>query len=321
MKAISIRHSTLAAVAVLATASLAASQVVIEPSRPSARVQQQAGRAAVVTPPAESPSNAGFPTPAADQSDPRTQALQAVHELRAKLRSEEDEDREAVKSQLQAALAEYFDRDMEYRQRELGRLRERADETQVKIEQRQAARDELIDLQLKLFQQDADGLGLLSGIREGISISIPALPGSPNSDTLVVRSGFGRSAYATEADGRASRIQQALRGIQEARRRLAQAETEEEEATALEELRAALGSYFDQDLELRRKELGVVREELKRLQSLLQKRAAAKADIVDLQLQMFINEADGLGFFSGGVGPESATPGFGPGFGTRVIHR
>jgi hypothetical protein len=88
--------------------------------------------------------------------------------------------------------------------------------------------------------------------------------------------------------------------IAEARGKLAGVEDPESERKALEELQQALGQYFDKDMEIRRAELERVRSGLNDMEARLQKRAAAKEGIVQLQLKMIINEADGLGFFSDG---------------------
>lgn len=84
-----------------------------------------------------------------------------------------------------------------------------------------------------------------------------------------------------------------------ARSKLQGAESAEDQSKATTELREALGEYFDRDMEFRQKELDEVKKGLRTMSDRLQKRAKAKDEIVDLQLQMIVNEAEGLGFFSG----------------------
>jgi hypothetical protein len=60
---------------------------------------------------------------------------------------------------------------------------------------------------------------------------------------------------------------------------------------------------------LRREELKGVREGLRKLQARFERRNDVKAEIVGLQLKMFVNEADGLGFFTGGFGRDIVMPG------------
>jgi hypothetical protein len=74
----------------------------------------------------------------------------------------------------------------------------------------------------------------------------------------------------------------------------------EAKGQALEALKSGLEDYFDRDMEFRAKELERVRTGLMKMAGQLEKRANAKSGIIALQLQMIINEADGLGFFSGG---------------------
>ena len=60
-------------------------------------------------------------------------------------------------------------------------------------------------------------------------------------------------------------------------------------------LRQALVDYFNEDMKRREERLEGVRQRIADIQSHLEKRAAAKADIIELQLRAFAYEADGLG--------------------------
>ena len=84
----------------------------------------------------------------------------------------------------------------------------------------------------------------------------------------------------------------------QARLRLQGTASPEDEAKVTAELREALGEYFDRDMEFRQKELVEVKKGLVDMSDCLKRRADAKDEIVDLQLQMIVNEAEGLGFFS-----------------------
>jgi hypothetical protein len=61
---------------------------------------------------------------------------------------------------------------------------------------------------------------------------------------------------------------------------------------------AALSSYFDADMKNREKDIVNIEKRIKKLRALLEKRRAAKAKLVDLQLNVLINKAEGLGFYS-----------------------
>jgi hypothetical protein len=73
-----------------------------------------------------------------------------------------------------------------------------------------------------------------------------------------------------------------------------------EDATAKSELtkqlETVIAKYFDEDLEARAAELTRLEERLNKLRSQLDKRRKAKAEIVQLQIKVLVNEAEGLGF-------------------------
>lgn len=64
-----------------------------------------------------------------------------------------------------------------------------------------------------------------------------------------------------------------------------------------EQLRTALGSYFQIDMELRVKELDEIKARVEEMDANLQKRLGSREEAVDLQLKRFLREAAGLGFF------------------------
>lgn len=241
------------------------------------------------------------------RNDPRAKSLETLRSLLDKLRTSNEENRQEITKEVETALTEYFDRDMEHRKSELERLTKRAEETEARLKKREESRDELIDLQLKSYQQDADGLGLFgeqsrhNPLRRSMSelALAPVQLANVGEDTLQAAT-MKRIREARE------KLRNAMNEIREAREKLRNAKTEEDETAAVKELETALGTYFDGDLEQRRKELEDVREELKQLDARLKKRTEAKAEIIALQLKMFINEANGLGFFSGGVGQDGS---------------
>ena len=72
------------------------------------------------------------------------------------------------------ALTEYFDLDMRQRRAELDRLTKRSDDMVALLTKRAAAKDQLIDLQLKAFKYEAEGLGLFSERRSGARLQARA---------------------------------------------------------------------------------------------------------------------------------------------------
>jgi hypothetical protein len=58
-----------------------------------------------------------------------------------------------------------------------------------------------------------------------------------------------------------------------------------------------LGKYFDEDTKRRQEELTQIEERLAKLRELLERRRAKKQDILELQMKVALNEAEGLGFY------------------------
>jgi hypothetical protein len=107
--------------------------------------------------------------------------------------------------------------------------------------------------------------------------------------------------------------QAALNRITQAQQVLANPADSDAETAARDELMAALGEYFDRDMELRVSELETIRTGLASLEAKIEERAAARDDIIALQLEISVNDADGLGFFSSGnYGQPQWNPGIAP---------
>lgn len=73
----------------------------------------------------------------------------------------------------------------------------------------------------------------------------------------------------------------------------------------IELLTQAVDQDFDVDLTAREVELNRVEERLKLLRVQLERRRKAKAEIIELQIKVMVNEADGLGFTARGQGQPS----------------
>jgi hypothetical protein len=79
---------------------------------------------------------------------------------------------------------------------------------------------------------------------------------------------------------------------------LSDAETSaEEKAKARQEIEALLNQYFDRDIEMRQAKIAEIEQRVAKLKAQLQKRLAAKSELVQLQMKLIENEAAGLGFF------------------------
>ncbi|HJQ78331.1 MAG TPA: hypothetical protein VJ828_00170, partial [Lacipirellulaceae bacterium] len=90
-----------------------------------------------------------------------------------------------------------------------------------------------------------------------------------------------------------------LREIREAAKAISEAEDDDARDEAQEKLSELLDEYFEQDMNRREEELAAVERRVKQLRALLERRREKKEDIIELQINVLRNEADGLGFFSG----------------------
>ncbi len=81
----------------------------------------------------------------------------------AKLRhAKTGDERSQIQSDLEKLLGGYFDKDMEIRQASLDDVKERVAKLESLLSKRQAAKKEIIDLQLKIMVNESEGLGFFS---------------------------------------------------------------------------------------------------------------------------------------------------------------
>lgn len=107
--------------------------------------------------------------------------------------------------------------------------------------------------------------------------------------------------------------------IRDATRKLRTADDDATRAEVIDRIEALLNKYFDEDIERRQAELDKVAERLEKLRAQVDLRLQKKQEIVDLQLKVILNEANGLGFF--GMSPEHPDPFFATGdFGRQRAH-
>ncbi len=93
--------------------------------------------------------------------------------------------------------------------------------------------------------------------------------------------------------------------IRQAAEELRDAEGDEAQAKAQTNLRDLLSKYFVDDMKRRQAELEEMASRLRKLEEQLARRRDRMQEIVDLQIKVLINEADGLGFFSSGQPSDS----------------
>jgi hypothetical protein len=96
----------------------------------------------------------------------------------------------------------------------------------------------------------------------------------------------------------------------QAQQALAAASSPEERERVQAKLREVLNQQFDADMQQREKELEGIRQRVAEMTRLLEKRSAAKEQIIELRLQVLAQDADGLGWASAaGRWPGNAGPG------------
>ncbi len=123
------------------------------------------------------------------------------------------------------------------------------------------------------------------------------LPGMGGAGGMGIGGG-GEEGMATSMGGAAADpVKAAIFRVNDAHRRFRKAKPEEDRTKAMTVLSKALGEYFDRDMYARQQEIDAINGGLKKMLDGLTKRATAKDAIVDLQLQIIVNEAEGLGFF------------------------
>jgi hypothetical protein len=69
-------------------------------------------------------------------------------------------------------------------------------------------------------------------------------------------------------------------------------------AAATADLIKLMDQYFEADIRVREQELADIAARLEKLRAQLDRRREKKSEIIDLQVKVAINEADGLGFYS-----------------------
>lgn len=223
---------------------------------------------------------------------------QKLQKLRQELKNaKSNEQKEEVEKSVREALLEYFNKDMKHREAELEKLMLRSSKMSAALEKRAAAKEQLVDLQLKSFKYEVDGLGLFP--KQGLSPQWKSATRAYPTYTTV--NSFDSEATLSLELGpskpKVNPLKTAMDTVNTMLQKLRSANSEESRTKATSELRKALSNYFDLDLKARQQEIDKINAGLKKMQAGLQKRAEAKDNIVDLQLQIIVNEAEGLGFF------------------------
>ncbi|MBS0260960.1 MAG: hypothetical protein JSS02_03305 [Planctomycetes bacterium] len=206
-------------------------------------------------------------------ADPVRKALTDVRSLKQQYQgAESDDDRKTIRESLRQAISEFFEADLKLRRDRVEALAKRVAALSSVLEKRTAAKQDIVNLQLKAFSlDDADSVGG---------------DGPPAGQAVAgYRTGFGSTSQNSELAVAVREFRMAIAGGEPADLKL-----------ATENLRKALEDVLEKDLTTRAKEVDAVRAQVANLTQGLEKRTSRKAEIIDVQLQLALLDADSLGF-------------------------
>ena len=93
-------------------------------------------------------------------SESRNQLQARLEPMLNRLRkAKEDKQKAAIKDELLKALDGYFEKDLKWRSSEIAAIQERVQRLQDRLDQRREAKDEILQLQLNVLENEAAGLG------------------------------------------------------------------------------------------------------------------------------------------------------------------
>ena len=230
-----------------------------------------------------------------------SQQTKALSALRKKLaEAKTDEDKVAVGQELRSAINDFFGADMKRRGAELEKVKQRVGQMELHLTKRVSAKNEIIELQLKSFVYEADGLGLFGGGSSSAArrTLFGRLSNRTQQDPFLARQDIYKVARARNLASAGVRARpDAKERVDQLRQKLALAETAEGKAAVGNDLKLAMNDYFEEDIKRRQLELEDIRKRIDKMETQLARRQSARQEIVDLQLQIFAKEAEGLGFF------------------------
>ena len=226
----------------------------------------------------------------------QTAALSAVRKKLVEAKTEQE--KAEAEQELRKEIDDFFGADMKRRTAELEKVKQHVGQMELHLTKRVSAKTEIIELQLKSFFYEADGLGLFGTTSSGaIGNPPPArLTSQQQQDPFFAR----RTVYPPARKIAGGRSKPKPKGrVDQLREKLAVAKTEEGRAEVRDDLKKAMNEYFEEDVKRRQSELEEIRNRIDKMDTHLARRRSAKRDIVDLQVEMMVKDAAGLGFFGG----------------------
>ena len=122
----------------------------------------------------------------------RAKLLKAVKALQS---AKDDKAKDKAKSDLTKVLNTVFDADLKQRQEEIAKIEARIKKLKATLDKRRTARDRIIDLQIKVLVNEADGLGFPS--RTGSRTIFPEMYSYPP-----FRNSYGSGAFGSTSRSR-----------------------------------------------------------------------------------------------------------------------
>jgi hypothetical protein len=287
----------------------------------------------------------GFPEGPAHVPKPKSKATKLQEASEQLKQAEGTEARKEALAKLSRLVNEIFDEDLKRRESEVDDIRDRVRKLKALIDKRKKSKDRIVDLQYRIQVNEVAGLGFSvkqktrSQSLHGVYVEIPGMVGAMG----MMGSAFGlggpphvggRSPGAV-GGGSMTGIDQpvdprgnAEHALRRVMAKLKNAKEGEDRQASINELKPALEAYFAADLKVREQEIAGIQSRVANLDKQIERRRFARDEIVSLQLEVLINEADGLGFFSTstpgsvgfqyyGQGPMTAPGGSGFGGGNR----
>ena len=126
------------------------------------------------------------------------QLLQVCRDLLKKATT--DEERAKAKTKAREVMSKYFDQELKRREQELETIEARVKKLREHFEKRRSSKEGILDLQLKIIEHEADGLGFLSSSDSTVNPGalFPQLGGDPEAQ-------LGADPFANSPSGKKGR--------------------------------------------------------------------------------------------------------------------
>jgi len=236
---------------------------------------------------------------------PRQELEARVAPLVNRLRGAKDDDqKKAIQGELSGILEGYFDQDLKRRLAKTTSIEARVQRLRDQCEQRKQAKEEILQLQMKVLEYQAAGLGFFGQAAAdqgmGMDMGMEGAMGGGRGGMMEYGGDYGGEmgygAGSSTMSGAGPRRELEAR-VAPLVNRLRDAEGDDEKKAVQRDLSGILEDYFDQDLKRRLAKLTSVEARVQRLRDQCEQRKQAKEEILQLQMKVLEYQAAGLAFF------------------------